>query len=121
MTQRAAHDESPPLAARLRARIRESGPISFRDWMEAALYDRRDGYYQREDLTRWGRSGDYRTGPERSTLFAATFAGYFADFYRRLGSPESFTIYEAGAGAGHFALGVLDALRREHEHFSTLR
>lgn len=116
MTQRAVHDESLSLAARLRARIRASGPMSFRDWMEAALYDQRDGYYQREDLTRWGRSGDYRTGPERSPLFAATFARYFAGFHKRLGSPESFTIYEAGAGAGHFALDVLNALRREHAH-----
>ena len=61
-----------PLADALRARIRREGPITFRDWMEAALYDEREGYYCRDDRERWGREGDYRTSPERSPLFAAT-------------------------------------------------
>src|SRR3954462_9033191 len=73
-----------PLAERLRARIKREGAITFRDWMEAALYDARDGYYCRPDRKRWGRAGDYRTAPERSPLFAATFARYFARWYDEL-------------------------------------
>jgi SAM-dependent MidA family methyltransferase len=103
-----------PLAVRLRDLIRRDGPISFRDWMEAALYDERDGYYFRPDLKRWGRAGDYRTSPERSPLFAATFANYFSGLYESLGSPRQWTIVEAGAGAGHFAQGVLRTLRSHH-------
>src|SRR3954462_6477428 len=86
------------LAERLRARIEREGAITFRDWMEAALYDARDGYYCRRDLKRWGRTGDYRTSPERSLLFAATFAGYFAKLYEELGTPETWSIFEAGSG-----------------------
>jgi len=100
------------LAERLRERIRRAGAISFRDWMQAALYDAREGYYCRPDLPRWGRAGDYRTSPERSPLFAATFARYFATIYEELGAPQVFWIIEAGAGAGHFAEGVLETLRR---------
>jgi SAM-dependent MidA family methyltransferase len=106
-----------PLAARLRQRIERAGAISFRDWMAAALYDAREGYYCRADLARWGRArdgGDYRTSPERSPLFAATFARYFAAFYAELGSPAAWTILEAGAGAGDFARGVLETLERAH-------
>src|SRR5882724_6762321 len=33
------------LSDRLRARIERDGPISFREWMQAALYDEREGYY----------------------------------------------------------------------------
>jgi SAM-dependent MidA family methyltransferase len=73
------------LAERLREQIRREGAISFHDWMAAALYDEREGYYRRTDLTRWGRTGDYRTSPERSPLFAATFARYFASLYDELG------------------------------------
>lgn len=102
------------LAQRLRARIKREGAITFRDWMEAALYDERDGYYCRRDLWRWGRAGDYRTSPERSPLFAATFARYFAKLYEELGSPESWTIFEAGAGAGHFAHGLLQTFRQDY-------
>jgi SAM-dependent MidA family methyltransferase len=100
------------LAARLLQRIRNEGPIPFADWMRAALYDPQDGYYCRSDRTRWGRKGDYRTSPERSSLFAATLARYFAFLYEDLGRPASWTISEAGAGDGQFAVGVLQTLQR---------
>jgi SAM-dependent MidA family methyltransferase len=81
--------------------------------MEAALYDEREGYYRRRDRARWGRAGDYRTSPERSPLFAATFARYFASLYEELGRPQTFHLIEAGGGAGHFAEGVLRTLARD--------
>jgi len=98
------------LAERLRELIRRAGPITFHDWMRAALYDPSGGYYQRTDLERWGRKGDYRTSPERSELFAATFARYFARLYDELQRPEAWTLVECGAGSGRFAAGVLRAL-----------
>lgn len=116
--------DQTPLAERLREQIRrtESCAISFRDWMDAALYDEREGYYCRADRTRWGRAGrsgqggDYRTSPERSPLFAATFAHYFATLYDELGAPPQWTILEAGAGAGDFARVALETLERDHPH-----
>ena len=57
------------LAERLRERIKREGPITFHDWMNAALYDVDGGYYCRVDVNKWGREGDYRTSPERSSLF----------------------------------------------------
>lgn len=108
------HELTPSLAARLRARIERDGPISFHDWMQAALFDEREGYYCRDDLSRWGRLGDYRTAPERTPLFAATFARYFAKLFAGLGAPPSWTIIEIGAGFGEFAAGVLTHLRAHH-------
>jgi SAM-dependent MidA family methyltransferase len=93
------------LAEQLRVLIRREGVISFHDWMKAALYDPDGGYYQRSDRARWGREGDYRTSPERSELFAATFAHYFA------GLSDELTIVECGVGDGSFAYGVLSTLR----------
>ena len=117
-----SNTEHSSLAQRLRERIKREGPISFRDWMEAALYDPQDGYYCRRDLTRWGRTGDYRTSPERSPLFAATFAHFFATLYEELGAPRTWTIVEAGTGTGHFASGVLETLQRDYpEVFAATR
>ena len=96
------------LAERLKDLIQREGAISFHDWMKAALYDPVGGYYQRTDRARWGREGDYRTSPERSELFAATFAHYFA------GLAEDLTIVECGAGDGSFAAGVLATLREQY-------
>src|SRR5690242_6566455 len=81
--------------------------------MKSALYDERDGYYSGA-RPRQGRTGDYRTAPETSPLFAATFAGYFARLFAELGSPAQFTIVDAGAGTGDFAQGVLATLKAEH-------
>lgn len=81
--------------------------------MEAALYDREFGYYNRVDLKRWGREGDYRTSAERSELFAATFARYFVKLYEELGRPSQWTIFEVGAGEGTFARRVQRVLEEE--------
>jgi SAM-dependent MidA family methyltransferase len=87
--------------------------MPFRDWMETALYDPSEGYYRRTDRRRWGREGDYRTSSERSELFAATFARYFARLYDELGRPAEWTIDEGGAGDGRFAQRVLKTLAEE--------
>jgi len=114
--------DSTSLATRLRERIREAGPLTFRDWMSAALYDERAGYYQRRGEERWGRAGDYRTAPERSLLFAATFARHFTKLYEELGRPRVFHLLEAGGGAGRFADGVIKTLRRDAPHvYESLR
>ena len=94
------------LAERLKELIRREGSITFHDWMKAALYSREGGYYQQTGRKRWGREGDYRTSPERSELFAATFARYFVGL-----TEEELTIVEGGAGDGSFAAGVLRTLR----------
>jgi len=107
-------NENDSLTRRLRARIERDGPISFCDWMQAALYDERDGYYCRVSRARQGRAGDYRTAPESSPLFAATFARYFSKLFSELGSPPAWTIFEAGAGSGDFAYGVLTSLQTHH-------
>jgi SAM-dependent MidA family methyltransferase len=110
------------LAARLRERIRRDGALTFREWMRAALYDESEGYYRRRGATRWGRAGDYRTSPERSVLFAATFARCFAEVFDELGRPKVLHLLESGGGAGHFARGVLQTLRRDAPQvFSSLR
>ena len=105
---------APTLAEELAARIRKEGKITFRDWMDAALYHPTLGYYNRADLIRWGREGDYRTSPERSDLFAATLARYFISLFERLRAEPPFQIVEFGAGNGKFATGVLNTLRADY-------
>ena len=99
------------LSQRLREDIQIHGAMTFRDWMQAALYDESDGYYRRPGSVRQGRAGDYRTAPETSPLFAATFARYFNKAYFDLQAPARWTIVEVGAGNGEFARVVLSSLQ----------
>ena len=95
-------------------RIRNEGKITFHEWMNWALYHPDLGYYARGGLTRWGREGDYRTSPERTDLFPATFARYFVSLFDQLGRPDALPIIEFGAGNGKFALGVLSTLKTDY-------
>ena len=110
------------LVEKLRNRITSQGPITFREWMNAALYDPEAGYYCAPEGTPWGREGDYRTSPERSILFSATFASYFSNLYRELGQPSLWTIVEGGAGGGYFATNFLQQLKQQYlEIFTSTR
>jgi len=60
------------LSESLAERIRREGPISFRDFMEAALYDADGGYYARRPAI--GHGGDFVTSPSLSPLFARAVA-----------------------------------------------
>jgi len=82
--------------------------------MNVALYDPALGYYNNSNLRRWGREGDYRTSPDRTELFGATFAKYFADLFERAGRPADWIITEFGSGDGSFAASLLESLKADH-------
>lgn len=85
------------LSERLRERIAREGPISFLDFMDAALYDPEEGYYARG--ARIGEGGDFVTSPHVSPAFAGALARAFAYDADRLGSGP-FDFVEVGAGDG---------------------
>lgn len=97
------------LAERLRERIRRDGPISFADFMEAALYDAEGGYYARG--ARIGEGGDFVTSPSLTPAFAATIARRFAADAERLDGPLRFV--EVGSASGAFLAGFAAALARD--------
>lgn len=72
--------------------------MSFRDFMEAALYDPDLGYYTRG--TRIGEGGDFVTSPSISPLFARTIARLFAADEALLGPEPVFA--EVGSADGTF-------------------
>ncbi len=98
------------LPARLAARIRARGPISFADFMEAALYDADGGFYVRGGSA--GRRGDFLTSPEVGPLFGAVLAAALDEWWDALGRPAPFTVIDAGAGSGTLARAVLTAKPR---------
>ncbi len=95
-----------PLHHLLQERIRLQGPMSFRDFMEAALYHPEYGYYS--TLRGFGRAGDFITSPEIHPVFGALIGRQALDLWEALGQPAPFRILEVGAGAGALARALLD-------------
>ncbi len=95
------------LVDRLRRRIAEQGPIPVSEYVTAALYDEREGFYQAGGQA--GRGGDFLTAPEVGPLFGAVIARAIDTWWRDFGCPQQFCVYEWGAGPGTLARAVFAA------------
>jgi SAM-dependent MidA family methyltransferase len=98
------------LERRLIEQIQREGPITFRDFMQAALYDPALGYYSTERL-KIGALGDYYTSSNVHPAFGGLLARAFAEFWADSSVP--LTIVEFGPGTGQLAADVLAAMRDE--------
>jgi SAM-dependent MidA family methyltransferase len=77
--------------------------------VEAALYDPQLGFYETGGAA--GRRGDFITSPEVGPLFGAVLARAVETWWHELGSPQPFTVVEAGAGRGTLRAAVTAACR----------
>jgi SAM-dependent MidA family methyltransferase len=98
--------ESAPLVAELRERIEQDGPITFREFMHAALYHPRFGYYQ-TSAGAMTRGGDYVTSPEVHPVFGALVAKQLREMWEIMSRPERFDVVEMGGGTGALARDIL--------------
>jgi SAM-dependent MidA family methyltransferase len=98
--------ESAPLVAELRARIAACGPITFRDYMQAALYHPKYGYYTTSSGS-MGRGGDYVTSPEVHPIFGVLVAKQIRELWDAMSRPDRFDIVEYGGGSGLLARDIV--------------
>lgn len=99
---------SPSLRTELR-NLLQYGDLTFRDFMELALYHPQFGYYAR-GANPVGKAGDFITGPSLSPAFSFALAGLFREFLRRTEGGLS-TFVDIGAGDG----GLIDAVAQQIE------
>ena len=97
---------SHALCARLRAAMQEQGCISFRRYMEMALYEPGLGYYS-AGLHKLGETGDFVTAPELGSLFAGCLAQQVEEVSEEIGE---YQVLEVGAGTGKLAADLLNSL-----------
>ncbi len=91
-------------------RIRREGPLSFRDFMEMALFYPEYGYYT-SPTTEIGIKGDYYTSPHLHWIFGVMVGRQIEEMWEFMGKPQDFTIIEMGAGRGYLAEDMLTYLR----------
>jgi SAM-dependent MidA family methyltransferase len=110
-----------PLVAKFLARIAAEGPITFSEFMGAALYDPEHGYYASGRAV-IGRKGDFITSVSVGPLFGRLLARQFGAWWEELGRPAPFTLVEQGAHDGRLAGDVLEGLRLQNpECFAATR
>jgi len=98
--------------------IRQHGPLSFRDFMETALYHPVCGYYC-SSTERIGTTGDYLTSPEISPVFGALVARQIEELWTL--TPESpYTIVEFGGGNGKLCRDILSYLKSNPALYNNL-
>jgi len=91
-----------PAGEALAAEIRSNGPISFRRFMEVALYHPEHGYYRRPPDP-FGKQGDFFTAEQVQPVFGILVAARIRHLWREMGEPRDFTVVELGAGRREMA------------------
>jgi SAM-dependent MidA family methyltransferase len=107
-----------PLEIKLIRTIGDRGPIRFRDFMEAALYDADHGYYNTTP-PKIGTAGDYYTSSNVHSVFGSILAGCFLGLWGSISAESSHAeksveILELGAGTGQLAYDIIATLQTEY-------
>jgi SAM-dependent MidA family methyltransferase len=106
-----AGSSSTILARRIGEAILADGPMTFRDFMDRALYTPGEGYYARS-RTAWSVDSDFVTAPQVDASLGVAVARLAQECDAALGSPGSFDLVEMGGGDGALLRDVCDALER---------
>ena len=97
------------------SQIRKTGPISFEEFMDIALYSG-NGYYSKP--ASFGVYGDYYTSPSLHPFFGYLFAIQIMNIWEYMDRPNPFTIVEIGAGDGTLATDIVSTIRAANIDFS---
>lgn len=97
------------LAAEIRQRIRQDGPLSVATYMELCLSHPRHGYYRRARPI--GAAGDFITAPEVSQMFGELVGLWCATVWQAMKRPERVRLVELGPGRGTLMADALRAAR----------
>ncbi|HZJ17992.1 MAG TPA: SAM-dependent methyltransferase [Patescibacteria group bacterium] len=129
ITERFFHErqkpEISPLAHIVEGRINAGRQISFKEYMDIALYGGIDkegifipGFYSGNSVTIGDNDrqidagkADFITSPECSPLFGFCIAKQVLEMWELMDKPEDFTIVEMGAGNGTLAHDILYGLK----------
>jgi len=100
-------EPSTSTEAVIRRAIEIDGPITFRRYMEMALYGTPDGYYG-SGQERIGTQGDFLTSPQIHPAFGALVARQLEQLWLAMARPDPFTVVEMGAGTASLARDILN-------------
>lgn len=99
-------------------KIKREGPISFRDFMEMALYYPEFGYYT-SDKEKIEKTGDFYTSSNLTSAFGEMLGKQIEEMWHMIGE-KKFNVVEIGAGTGLLSKDVLTYLKKNQGLFQSL-
>jgi SAM-dependent MidA family methyltransferase len=109
---------------KIRNEIRREGRVTFRRFMEMALYDPDHGYYMTRSpagADRIGYSGDFYTGSDLHPVFGELIAKQLIRMAKSVPGAEPLTVAEIGCGKGFLSAQILSAIEAAPEALSHFR
>lgn len=83
----------------LKDKIKGSGPLSVATFMNECLLNPKHGYYATKQHI-FGKSGDFITSPEISSLFGELVGLWCFSMWQQMGKPKRVKLMELGPGRG---------------------
>jgi SAM-dependent MidA family methyltransferase len=109
---------APPLLSLIKKEIDEAaGAVSFRRFMELALYHPEHGYYA-SGKSQIGREGDFFTSVSLGSIYGRLLGSVCREAWETLGRPSPFTIVEQGANNGSMSADILGTVHDGDKDFS---
>lgn len=100
----------PELVNYIKELITQKGPISFKEFMEIALYHPQHGYYTSQK-PKIGGFGDYFTASELDPIFGQLLAKQFVEIYQAYFINQKISIVEIGSGKGYLLHDVVKTIK----------
>lgn len=110
---------STKLETRIKALIRDTGPISVAEYMTLCLLDPVDGFYPTRDPL--GSDGDFITAPEISQMFGEVIGLFVLQSWIDLGKPKTIYLIELGPGRGVMMSDMLRAASLDKDFAKAVR
>ncbi|NWF97931.1 MAG: SAM-dependent methyltransferase [Nitrospirae bacterium] len=107
------------LEKKIKDLILREGRITFKTFMQMALYEPELGYYS-SDKIKIGREGDYYTSQHLHPAFGAMLGEQLIEIWEFMGKPKTFYSVEPGAGEGYMCNDILNYLKNK-EIYGTLK
>ena len=90
---------------KIKSFIKLNGSISLENFMEIALFDNNNGYYNTNKII--GQKGDFITSPEINQIFSEMILTNIYNQWESLGKPKNFSIIDLGPGKGSMMRDIL--------------
>ena len=100
-------------------KLNKNTSLPLDEFIEFALYDKDTGYYMKKNP--FGKEGDFITAPNITRLFSEMIAIWVVTFWKSIGSPKKFNLFELGAGNGEMMKVIVETLKNFPECFENCK